>query len=145
MDQVKKRGPKSKADKTKEALDVALPKAGEVAQQLADNEALEESEPSGMPPSIAALDLDTTQPAELPAAAASQPSTVIRIDLPDYLRDCALALNDTLQCPADVRGRIQSELGCRFDLVAGLVRAHDGRTFGIHHDEAGHALELTSA
>lgn len=167
MDSVKKRGPKSKAKKTAAALDVAFAAAADVAEQVADSAALE-SAASGfkssqvvegvqridgfasiyadsIPPAIDSIDLVALQ-ADSPAADDIPEATPsIHIELPDYLRECAVPLDSLVVLPVDARARIESELGCRFDLKDGAVRAHDGRLFRIEHDHDAHALELIGA
>lgn len=133
MDQVKKRGPKSKADRTKEALDVALASIPPDAPDV---------EPQGIPPGI--NDLGGVDVVALVDAPKEDTQTVL-IDLPEYLRDCAIPLGSFLLIPADVRGRIESELGCRFDIKSGDVHANDGRVFSVHHNIEAHTLELTGA
>lgn len=142
MDSVKKRGPKSKAEKTAAALDVAFAAAADAAQAEQDQS---DGSVESIPPVVDSIDLVALQ-ADSPAADDIPEATPsIHIELPDYLRECAVPLDSLVVLPVDARARIESELGCRFDLKDGAVRAHDGRMFRIEHDHDAHALELIGA
>lgn len=98
------------------------------------------------PPADDAADEPVTlELAPLPTSNLAEPRPIIVIELPDYLRECAIPIDSLATLPVDARARIESELGCRFDLKDGAVRAHDGRMFRIEHDHAAHTLELIGA
>lgn len=147
MDTVKKRGPKSKAEKAElvaKGLDAALsslpamPGAEggqpgavesdfqEPSQPQGGDQSAVDIAPVGIPPAVAAIDLAPevlTAPANEPAP----PVAEFSLPIPDFLLDAAIPLNE--QCPADIRMALQAELGCVVTLRDGVVRAADGRIF----------------
>lgn len=76
-------------------------------------------------------------------AAVVEPMPEFTLAIPAHLHDSAIPLHDFHQCPADIRGAIQSQLGCLFTLTNGRVRANDGRMFTVR--QVGHAIEVIRA
>lgn len=140
MDTLKKRGPKSKAEKAAavtQALDTALARLAPLVAAKPDVQ-----EVDGLPPHVAALDIDTNAPLAPAAPGPGEPERAeFVVDVPPHLHDSAIPLHDLLQCPADIRAAIQSQLGCLFDLSNGVLTARDGRGYTVRH--VGHTIEVS--
>lgn len=145
MDQVKKkpgRKPKIEAAAV-EAVSVAV-------AALPDAEAVRDAvltgEPAGLPPAVSAAEVDLSAPQApaLPPPGEPEPDEVaFTIDIPAHLHDSAIPLHEFMQCPADIRGAIQSQLGCLFTLTNGRLTAKDGRLYTVR--QVGHAIEVIRA
>lgn len=65
-------------------------------------------------------------PAPVPAAVAQHV-----IPLPHWMLGCAIDISTAEAFPADIKARVQAELGCRFAMTAGAMVADDGRRFQL--------------